>query len=227
MRLHAPPVRAGHGDALRISAVSPPVMEEGLHMKTLEELQEQHSEMLATAGDLGMSVPSDLKETFTDPVVGKTIVSNLDSLIREFRKAKKEEKTQGSGDVVETPTDARPAALASTRKKSSPKPKKKTTLSKKVEVEEQQQEKSTMAKKAAKKKAARSSARGGSRTKLDPTKKIVWKNGDEIPGREGSARYKRIAGVKSASGKTVETFLKSGKSGTLAWCVKNGLAKVA
>jgi len=43
--------------------------------KTIEQLQEEHSEMLATAGDLGMDVSDDLKIDFDTAEVGATAVA--------------------------------------------------------------------------------------------------------------------------------------------------------
>lgn len=85
----------------------------------------------------------------------------------------------------------------------------------------------TMLKKAKKtttKKTAKKT--GAKRSKFDPSMKITWL-GKENPRREGSGRYDRIEGVRKASGKTVETYLKTGHGSTLAHCVKNKLAKVS
>ena len=81
------------------------------------------------------------------------------------------------------------------------------------------------AKKAVKKTTAKK-AKGAPRSKFDPAAKITW-IAKENPMRKGSGRFERVEGVRKASGKTVETYLKTGAGGTLSYCVKNKLAKVS
>jgi hypothetical protein len=73
--------------------------------KTFEQLQEEHSEMLATANDLGMKVPDDLTVDFDTWEAGNTVCSNLDALIRNFRAgldASDEDELHGSGGDGDT-----------------------------------------------------------------------------------------------------------------------------
>ena len=83
-------------------------------------------------------------------------------------------------------------------------------------------------KKTAKKsKSARKSGPRAKRAAFEETQKITWK-GKDTPFREGPGRGKRTEVVRTSSGKTVKTFLASrGKLGTLAYCVRNGLAGVS
>ena len=77
------------------------------------------------------------------------------------------------------------------------------------------------------KKVAKKSGPRAKRASFEETQKITWK-GKDNPFREGTGRWKRTEVVRTSSGKTVKTFLASrGKLGTLAYCVRNGLAGVS
>lgn len=76
------------------------------------------------------------------------------------------------------------------------------------------------------KKSARNAARG-KRMSLSEDSKITWM-GKDNPFREGSGRFKRTELVRTNSGKTVKTFTShKGRTGTLIYCIKHGLAKVS
>lgn len=191
--------------------------------KTLEELQETHSEMLATAVDIGLEVPDELKADFTDPGAGATIVSNLDALIREHR------QKNGVAAEDEVRQNAPPKKVKKTKatktKKPAPRP----------EPAEQKKEDTTVAskpaKKTAKKTAAKKSASANARTRVSFAEdaKISRVAGKENPAKKGSGKAARIDNVLRHNGKTVKTYLTTGKgkSGTLGWCVKSGLVKVS
>ena len=75
--------------------------------------------------------------------------------------------------------------------------------------------KATAKKKATPKKAAAKKS-STPRTKFPPEAKITWV-AKENPAREGSARYDRYEKLRKASGKTVDTAIKSGvPSATIA-----------
>jgi len=185
--------------------------------KTLEELQELHSEMLATASDLGLEVPEDLKMNFTDQSVGATVCSNLDALIREHRAKGEVAADQGEAhNGAASPSEpAEPAPRAKKPRRAKP-------------AAEPKQEKEPMPSKTTKSKA-RGKVKGkttGKRPAFAADAKITW-TGKDNPARAGSGRHKRIEGVRKASGKTVDKYQQGGgRAGTLGWCVKRGLVKV-
>lgn len=198
--------------------------------KKLEDLQETHSEMLATAHDMGIEVPEELRADFSDAGAGASIVAALDALIKEGvvkddgaghtapasqkkpakKRAPAAKKTKPSEEDAADPVDVDPP----TKEKQVAKKAAKTNARKPV------------AKKAATKKAAKKAGGGGRRTAFADDAKIT-RTGKDNPAREGSGRYKRIQNVLSHNGKTVKTYRATGKGGTLGWCVKAGLVKVA
>lgn len=195
--------------------------------KTLEQLQETHSEMLATANDVGVEVPEELRETFSDAKAGATICRLLDKLIKEKNVVAASEETVNSEEAAE---EAVPTAKETKVKKA------KVLKAPRSAVLNPAKKKAASAAKAAKAKGKKSAvvakkANGNGATKrpgLDPDAKIVWAKDKEIPGREGSARWKRIANVQKYAGKTVGEWQKSSvaKSGTLRWTMANGLVKL-
>jgi Sec-independent protein translocase protein TatA len=208
--------------------------------KTLEQLQEEHSEMLATADDLGMDMGKypDLTADFSVVDVGATIVSNLDALIRQFRRGI---------DEVEAEAEASKNALVEELEKSETEQAKKTAPKKSAkktkpteaapaEAEDNSGE-DQVAKKAVKAKAKTKPAKKAGKTKVakkavkrarfpdDAT--IKWSAGKKNPAREGAGRHGRIEKVMKASGKTVKAFLAGGGNPTtLGNCVKAKLCSV-
>lgn len=204
--------------------------------KTLEQLQEQHSEMCATAHDLGMTVPLELTTDFTSVEVGSTVVSNLDALIRKFREGLDEaEKVKN----VLAEDDVKSDTVSPSSKKRT----KKTTTKKDGAVPSTEQGVTTVAKaatkkaapkkgatkKAAKKSAAKTNGTNGTkRPAFDDGAKIAWGAGKENPAREGTGRHDRIEAVRKANGKTVKTFIAAkGNPTTLKNCVAAKLCTVA
>jgi hypothetical protein len=211
-------------------------MEKHMAKKTLEELQEQHTEMLASAHDIGLEVPEELRAEFTDEKAGVAICNALDKLIKE---------NVAEDDEGEEGAEAAPPPKAKAPRKAKAKVAAVTTVDEdeiketKVKAKKAVAKKTTAKKAVAKKakktvaaakkngngKAAAANGNGKGRSRFDEDAKIQWV-GEEIPGREGTGRYQRIENVKKHGGKTVATYLKSGPSKTLRWCVNNGLAKV-
>jgi len=182
--------------------------------KTLEKLQEEQTEMLATAHDLGLEVPDELKAEFTDVKAGKAMCASLNKMIQEFTATKEPVDTEEALDV------------SNDEPKKETKKVKKATVAKKTTAKKAKKAVAKKGRRVAAKKAATNGA-GRKRAALDENAKITWV-GEGVPGREGSARWKRIENLKKHGGKTVGTFLKSsiGKPGTLRWCVNNGLVKI-
>lgn len=211
--------------------------------KNLEQLQETHSEMLATAADLGLELPEELKADFTEVQAGQTILSALDTLIREHlgKGLANDDKKGQSASALPKP---KKSASAKTTKKPSAKTIKKSpsakepadTAAEPADVDPPEQEStvaakkpSTKAKKGTSKKASSKAATANARTRssFDEKSKIV-KTGKENPAREKSGKYNRIDNVLKHNGKTVGLYLGAGKgkTGTLSACVKLGLVKV-
>jgi len=206
--------------------------------KTIEQLQEEHSEMLATAGDLGMDVSDDLKIDFDTAEVGATVVKSLDSLIRKFRAgldgAGGDENSLATNSEQEQDVPAK-SKSKKPKAKTAPKPveaaaaeeeppvaktAKKSTAKKAVKKNAKKNAKKTAKKSAAKKEPSES--RG-----FDPDAKISWGTKPN-PAREDSGRHGRIEAVRKANGKTVKTYLAAkGNPTTLKNCVKAGLCRVA
>ncbi len=201
--------------------------------KTLEQLQEEHSEMCATATDLGMTVPKDLTTDFTTVEVGTTVVSNLDALIRKFREGL---DTEDDKKVLATEDDKAQNEKVKSPKKPATKKVQVASGSKKEKGPDTNNEEKQVAKKAAKKSTKKgkksAAAKKGNgvaraaRPKFDESAKIAW-TGKDNPAREGKGRFDRIEAVRKANGKTVKTFLAGGGNATtLKNCVAAKLATV-
>ena len=79
--------------------------------KTLEELQETHAEMLATAHETGLEVPEELREEFTDVKAGGTICNLLDKMIKEHVASDDEE-----AEVATKETEVKKATVKKAKK---------------------------------------------------------------------------------------------------------------
>lgn len=194
----------------------------------LTDLQIAHSEMCATAVDIGLKIPKDLSVEITTEVQGVPICEELHALIEKFRSEKAlapgEGKAQGdapkSRDVKSgLETDKKIAAQKAARLKKAEGNGAPAEPSKKGSVKETGEEpvsKKTAAKKKATPKKAAAKKSSTPRTKFPPEAKITWV-AKENPAREGSARYDRYEKLRKASGKTVDTAIKSGvPSATIA-----------
>lgn len=224
--------------------------------KTIEQLQEEHSEMLATAADLGMKVPEDMTAEFDTAEAGAVTCSNLDALIRKFREGLDEggetKKVVAEDDVKKEDAEVEEVKSKVTAPKKGAVTKKKTTKSteaapaKAAETSGEDQmaktAKKAPAKKAAKKKApakkaakkaggkaaAAKGSNGGGGTRFAEDATIKWGAGKKNPAREGAGRYDRIEQVMKASGKTVKAFVASGGNPTtLRNCVNAKLCSVS
>jgi len=205
-------------------------MEKAMANKTLEQVQETHSEMLATANDMGLEVPEELRDTFTDAKAGVAICKALDKIIKE--------KVAESEEPVNTEEAAEEAAPTEEAKETKVKKAKAVKTPKSAVLNPAKKKAASAAKalkakgKSAVKKAVKAKAKTNGAAKrpgLESDAKVVWAKDKEVPGREGSARWKRIAHVQKSSGKTVAECLKANvaRSGTLRWCIANGFAKVS
>jgi hypothetical protein len=236
----------GHRNLKRIG-------QERMTEKTLEQLQEEHAEMLATSYDIGLEVPEELKADFADAGAGATINSALDALIREYRDQKGDGlATDGEGEHTEAeassevappkkPKKARPKKAKPAKVAETPPTSGETDVA--VVKAEKTSERKASAKKAkapAAKKAGAAKKAPGKKAAANARKPVVarapkfdegakiTRTGKENPSRAESGRGQRIANVLKHNGKTLKTFFASGgKQGTLNWCVKNGLVKVA
>lgn len=205
--------------------------------KTLEQLQETHSEMLATAHDLGLELPTELTLDFTDAGAGAAICSNIDALIRAHR----EGREVLAGDDDKGHNDESSSAPKKPKRASSSQKKAKKPADKKsagTNTEEKTDVAKSPAKKSAAKKAAKKKSTANARTKAGGSGKQratfaedakITATGKENPSSLDSGKGQRIANVLKHNGKTVKTYLSTGKGkrGTLGWCVANGLVKVA
>ena len=197
---------------------------------TTANLLETHSEMLATASDLGYQVPLAMTITEADPI-DKMISTceDLHAAIEKYR-AGIDQK-----DVVGTKTGSNKVLADKPKKKQAAKAATKVAVDepkKEAEMAEAAKKKSP-AKKATKKGAAKkapakkaSAARAPS---VDETKKINWVFKGEGNGcREGTEKHARHDLVRKCSGQTVKSFLsKGGLMATLNNCVAQGKAKLS
>lgn len=217
--------------------------------KTLESYQTLHAEMLATASDLGYSVPDNLATEFETAEAGEMICDELDAQIKKFREGLDETQSQ---ETEEVSSESGQEALASAdeqehtpaaparkppRKSSTKKPKadKKADASQPKEAEVAAPKKTaktaakpakkTAAKAPAAKKAASDNARTP-RVTHDESHKITWL-ADGNPCRAGSARFDRYEKLRKCSGKTVKTALASGvPSATLTNAMAQKIIKI-
>lgn len=198
--------------------------------QTLEGMQETHSEMLATAHDLGLELPEELKADFTDMGAGAAILASIDTMIRAKTSGKKGVATDAKGEHNAPSSPKKAAAKKASKPKKSVAAKETATESSGSETEEKQQVASKTAKKTKAKKTAKKAASANSRKRVafDEAAKIVA-TGKENPSSLDSGKGQRIQNVLKHNGKTVKTYLSTGKGkkGTLGWCVANGLVKVA
>jgi hypothetical protein len=186
-------------------------------MKTLEQLQQEQAEMIATAIDLGLELPQELMADFDVSTVGERITKDIDKLIKQFRAGLDE---GGSEKPLATPPEKvqkAPAKRAASKKQPKATPAKEvdpptegdTTVAKKAVAKKAAKK---PAKKAAKKVAKKVSADGvakAPRSKFGADQVVTW-IAKENPCREGSARHDRYEKLRKASGKTVEKVLAAG-----------------
>lgn len=202
---------------------------------TLEQLQTQHAEMIATAHDLGMNVPDDLKQDFRTVEAGSAVVDSLNALIVAWRE--KLPRAQGGTppEKGETATEKRlrlkaereKAGIANVAGKAQGADPKKKSAGAKVAPAKPEKE-AVVAKKAAKKKVAKKKGNGASpigRSKYTDEMTISAKHKDMMStARTGTGWHDRLAAIKAAVGKKVAAF--KGSRGDLKVAVDKGLITV-
>jgi leucyl aminopeptidase (aminopeptidase T) len=186
-------------------------------MKTLEQLQQEQAEMIATAIDLGLELPADLMVDFDVSTVGERITKDIDKLIKQFRAGLDQ---GGSEKALASPPEKAqkaPAKKAASKKSTKaapavtdpPRAEGDTTVAKPAKKATKAAKKP--AKKAAKKvtkKAATGEARAP-RSKFAGDQVVTW-IAKENPCRKDTARWERYEKLRKASGKTVEKVLAAG-----------------
>lgn len=219
----------------------------------LTGLQNLHSEMLATCSEVGVEPSDETLVEITGVSQGASVVRLLHEEITRFLVSQEQIKKPLADDEGKKETDASaeklvPKKKTLKKKESSLRPESpqdamarqkaarlardaatlKVQLSDTPAVSEQQKKKEKkMAKKA--KKSAKKAASSNARTRVDENKKITWLLKDkDLGAREGSERAERRKKLKSAGGKTVGAYLKSGGSvATLNRAVVDKVVKVS
>ncbi len=215
---------------------------------SLEQLQVLHSEMAATAGDLGFSIPDNLTVEFETQEAGIIICDELNAQIEKFRSGLDEtrpgssstdgQKPLAEGDKGEDSAPASGKKPRSSAKKpksdapasTTPKPDKGKAEPKEAKMATAKKAAKKTAKKTVAKKAAKKTAapKGDSkpRIKFDENAKVTFVPA-ENPCRAGSARFDRYELLRKGSGKTVKTLLAQGvPSATLANAVAKKIIKI-
>lgn len=159
--------------------------------KSIEQLREDHSRMLANAVDLGMEVPQELTPDFETVEVGRTICAAISKLLQEFKK--------GLDETDDTKSTPKPRKSSGAKK-----PKKPRAANKKadppvvepdgetVETDGETVREEENTEMIAKKKGT---AKGGAK-KAAPTKKAAKK----AVGKKAAAHKARDGKVKTRSG---------------------------
>lgn len=203
--------------------------------KSIEELQNDHSQMLATAGDLGFT-PTEAQGAveFDDIEAGVAACTSLHEAITAFRAGLDEGDGKGLASDTEkaqgAPKSPKKAAKKSATKKvtsnkakdKDPSPAQEKQVAKKAA--KKAPAKKAPAKKAAKKSEAKASGGGTPRTKF-PEDGVITVKAKENPFRGG--RKERFDKLMKFNGKTVKAFLAAGGvSQTLINAVNDGNASV-
>lgn len=209
----------------------------------LDGLQNLHSEMLATASDLGFEPPASTLVEVVSVEQGVPVVTELHGAIKNFlagvgekehksgeaetkTEPKKTSKKQGSkkSSSIESPQQAMARQKAAREARDAAK----TPAAESVKTVKE----SKVAKKAKKavKKVAKKKAASNARTPaVDDTKKISWVfKGEGNGARKETERWERREVLRKANGATVKTYLaKGGSIATLNRAVKDGAVKLA
>lgn len=196
-------------------------------MQSVEELVSAYNEMTITALDLGIKKIVTV-QTFADLVTGVRACEHLHNLIEKTRNPPaRSGKGKGGGKAK---SRSKPDTKTSTEKSSADVAQESNGTNGKSKKEDNMAKRKT--KKATKSKArkavkGKSSVSASPRARIADDAKIVWV-GKANPFREGSGKHKRVEAVRKGSGQTKKTILghRVATSGTVAWCVRNGLAKV-
>ena len=191
------------------------------------ELENLHSEMLATCTDIGYEPPeSACVEIGDDLDAAREMLAGLHNAIGEFLERNPEGvKKPLAEDGEKTDTGSAGKSAPKSTKKSAKKAgkapaadsKKETTVAK-------------TAKKIAKKAAKKTSKKSGGNGKFDEAKTITWILPEDkgLGVRAGSGREERRKMLKRYSGKTVGAFIKAGgKQSSLSSAVAEKVVRVA
>lgn len=218
---------------------------------SLAQLQTLHSEMAATADDLGFKIPDNLLVEFETQEAGSMICDELNAKIEAFRagidEGDSKEPSSASGQKPLAPEgnkeDSAPVPKAPKKPKNSSASKVPASTTPKADKAPAQPKEASVAtakkapakkaaKKAAKKtasKAAPKNAASGDskpRAKFDENHKVTFLPA-ENPCRAGSARFDRYELLRKGNGKTVKTLLGQGvPSATLANAVAKKIIKI-
>lgn len=210
----------------------------------LADLQTNHAEMLATAGDLGLEVPESEATEFDTEEVGRTVCAALHKRIQDAKSAAADTADSQNSDVEGVasgeeltqgaPDESAPATKPGKKAKSKAKAKGKKSEAEKAETKTQE---TTMAKtakkapskKAATKKAPAKKAKAGGANKFAPAAdknyEIVAKyKGDGNPYRKGTTRHDQF--LKLGKYTNTADFKKAGgEVWILRIAVRDGYAK--
>lgn len=209
--------------------------------RTVEELSELHSQMLAQAVDLGMDVPEDLTPEFTTTETGRAVVDSLEKLLKQFRAGLDigDESKESETEEQPAPRAARLRKKRQSGKKAKPDsgkaPKSQSEESQVTEKTAKKTTKKAAAKKApAKKAAAKKSAKSASsanarspvgRSKYTPEMKITAVVKDPPELQKKTKWADRLRKVYAAVGKKVADF--KGSHADLTSAIKKGMIKVS
>lgn len=213
---------------------------EDLKVMGLDQLHETYSDMLATAHDIGYTVPDDQLVETDDDAVLRGIIEKLHPEIVKFA-AEAPDRVAPAAKSKKKPA-AKPASEKPAAKKAAVKAPKKPAKTAEQKEDEGSKE-STMVTSTAKKAPAKKTAKAVKKAAAKGAKKTAKKASanartavgtarftedqvisvkfKENPGREGSGRHERLARLEKFDGKTVGAFYKAGgKSGTLTKSVQ-------
>jgi len=210
---------------------TPAIVAADFNSLNLLGLQDIHSQMLATASDLGYEPPEDVLVEIEDVDLGRVVCQRLHDALTEHRErmalatasGEAYKGTQHGNDGEESSEKTAKRAAGSKKSKSKSKPEATAPASNEKEDTVATTEKKAPAKKAAKKAPAKKAAKAApakkatkaekapKRTKIDETAKINWIRTAEGNGaREGTPRHERRELLRKHSGKTVKTWLAAG-----------------
>lgn len=187
---------------------------------TIDELQNAHSNMLATASDLGFEPPESTLVEINDQEQGVVVCDELHAAIMKFRAGVDEPLAPGKKRTQAAPASNKTKETKMTATETGKKAPAKSKTSSKTPA------KKAKAKAPAKKAKAKTAPQ--TRTGYEDGAKIQWIFKGEGNGcREGTARYDRVEAVRKANGQTVKTFVaKGGSTATLRNAEKDGKVKV-
>jgi hypothetical protein len=211
-----------------------------INSKTLEELHELYSQMLATAHDIGYKVPDELLLETEDADKLREVIPPLNSGIVEFsagldqpRKGSKK-KTTAEGTTNKVPKPRKRKEERATEQADALGNGDQNIEDTEMATNAKSTKKATPAKKAKKgvaKKSGKKAASANARTPVarpkHGEKATIRVSLKENPTRKGTERHKRIEGLMKSDGKLVSDYLaKGGRSDTLLFASRQGWVKI-